>query len=51
MEVPEIISNLLVVLPTETGQAAKILTPGPIMSGFKIPGLAILGPLEENSAT
>lgn len=27
-----------------------MLTPGPMMSGFKIPGLALHGPLEEKEA-
>lgn len=28
-----------------------MLTPGPIMSGFNIPGASKLGPLEENEVT
>ena len=34
--------------PTWDGHAARILTPGPVMSGFKMPGLCRLGPREEN---
>jgi len=33
------------------GHAARMLTPGPIISGFKIPRLSSDGPLEENEAT
>ncbi|CAA6663390.1 unnamed protein product [Spirodela intermedia] len=33
------------------GHAAMMLTPGPVMSGLRIPGLAWLGPREENEAT
>ena len=33
------------------GQAARMFTPGPMMSGFKIPGLGKLGPLEEKDVT
>ena len=33
------------------GHAARMLIPGPIISGFKIPGLARLGPLEELEET
>lgn len=54
MEVPEIILNVdfvLVLFSTETGQAARIFTPGPKISGFRIPRLAMLGPLEENAPT
>ena len=50
MEVPEMMLNVafdVVQLSTETGQAAKMLTPGPTMSGFKIPLLAKFGPLDE----
>ncbi|GER30553.1 RING/U-box superfamily protein [Striga asiatica] len=36
---------------TEVGHAARIFTPGPKISGFKIPRLAMLGPLEEMAAT
>lgn len=51
---PEImlkVDFVFVLFSTDTGHAAKILTPGPIMSGFNIPGLAMLGPLEENEVT
>lgn len=51
---PEIILKVdfeLVSLSRGKGHAAKILTPGPILSGFKIPGLALLGPREEKEAT
>ncbi|KAK3434485.1 hypothetical protein EUGRSUZ_D01953 [Eucalyptus grandis] len=33
------------------GHAANMLTSGPMMSGFWIPGLSVLGPLEEKEAT
>ncbi|CAA7406478.1 unnamed protein product [Spirodela intermedia] len=36
--------------PTGVGHAARMLTPGATMSGFRIPGLAVLGPLEEKYA-
>ncbi|CAA7399852.1 unnamed protein product [Spirodela intermedia] len=36
---------------TLKGHAAMMLTPGPVMSGLRIPGLAWLGPREENEAT
>jgi hypothetical protein len=52
--VPEITLNVdfkFVLLSRGTGHAARMLTPGPIMSGFRIPGLAVLGPLEEKEAT
>ena len=48
---PETILYGGILLSTETAHAAKMLTPGPIMSGFRIPGLAWLGPLEENETT
>lgn len=54
MEVPEIMLNVAFVfveLSTERGHAARILTPGPIMSGFRIPGLSKLGPLDEKEVT
>ncbi|KAF4369547.1 hypothetical protein F8388_019416 [Cannabis sativa] len=35
----------------QVGQAAKISTPGPIISGFRIPALVLLGPLDEKAAT
>ncbi|KAF4363588.1 hypothetical protein F8388_002129 [Cannabis sativa] len=37
--------------PIASDQAAKMLTPGPITSGFKIWGVTRLGPLELNAAT
>ncbi|GER30542.1 phosphatidic acid phosphatase (PAP2) family protein [Striga asiatica] len=37
--------------PEPVGHAARIFTPGPKISGFKIPRLAMLGPLEEKAAT
>lgn len=40
-----------VVLSTGNGHAARMLTPGPIKSGFRIPGFARLGPIEEREAT
>lgn len=33
------------------GHAARMLTPGPIISGLRMPGLSKLGPLEEKEAT
>ncbi|KAG5588892.1 hypothetical protein H5410_039406 [Solanum commersonii] len=54
IEVPDImlkVDFVFVLLSMEVGQAARMLRPGPIISGFKIPGLAILGPLEENAVT
>jgi hypothetical protein len=33
--------------PTWNGHAASTLTPGPVMSGFRIPGFWRLGPREE----
>nr|GLL49289.1 hypothetical protein CR513_13785 [Ipomoea trifida] len=55
IDVPDIMLKvafpLLVLLSTENGQAARMLTPGPRISGLRIPGLALLGPLEENDAT
>nr|GMD22534.1 hypothetical protein Iba_chr08aCG11710 [Ipomoea batatas] len=52
IEVPEIMLNVdfvSVLFSTETGQAAMILTPGPTMSGFRIPGLALPGPRDEKT--
>ena len=52
IDVPEImLKGTLLELSIENGQAAKMFTPGPIMSGFRIPGLIVLGPLEEKEAT
>ena len=54
MEVPEIMLNVdlvFVLFSTETGHAARMLTPGPIISGFKIPKLCLFGPLEEKEVT
>jgi hypothetical protein len=42
---------VFLLLSTAYGHAARMSTPGPIMSGFKIPGLSKLGPLEEKSAS
>ena len=36
--------------PCGKGHAARMLTPGPLMSGFRIPGVALLGPLDEKYA-
>ncbi|GJM97719.1 hypothetical protein PR202_ga14668 [Eleusine coracana subsp. coracana] len=33
--------------PTLNGQAAMMFTPGPMISGLRIPGLAVLGPRDE----
>ncbi|ERN10468.1 hypothetical protein AMTR_s00420p00013340 [Amborella trichopoda] len=33
------------------GQPATMFTPGPIMSGFRMPGLTMFGPLEVNADT
>ncbi|KAM7494158.1 hypothetical protein LguiB_028767 [Lonicera macranthoides] len=41
----------VVVPSTENGHAARMFLPGPIMSGFRMPGLAWFGPLEENEVT
>nr|GLL45885.1 subtilisin-like protease SBT1.1 [Ipomoea trifida] len=54
IEVPEIMLNVgfeSVLFSTETGQAAMMFTPGPTMSGFRIPGLALLGPRDEKKET
>lgn len=40
-----------VLLSNGNGHAARMSTPGPIMSGFRIPGLALLGPWEEKEVT
>ncbi|KAF4399401.1 hypothetical protein G4B88_022484 [Cannabis sativa] len=37
--------------PTRSGQAARMLTPGAITSGFRISGDSGLGPRAENDAT
>lgn len=31
--------------------AARMFIPGPVMSGFRIPGLALLGPRDEKKVT
>ena len=36
--------------PTWNGHAASTLTPGPVMSGFRMPGFSRLGPREEKAA-
>ncbi|KVI11593.1 hypothetical protein Ccrd_009997 [Cynara cardunculus var. scolymus] len=55
MEVPDIrlnIGDFVLVLPASgIAHAARMPTPGPIMSGFRIPGLTVFGPREENAAT
>ncbi|KAF4369546.1 hypothetical protein F8388_019415 [Cannabis sativa] len=54
IDVPDIMLKAefgFVSLSRRNGQAARMLTPGPMMSGFKIPGLARLGPLDEKEAT
>jgi hypothetical protein len=43
--------GVVLLLPNDTGHAARMFNPGPIMSGFRIPGLDLLGPLDENEAT
>lgn len=37
--------------PADSDQAARIFTPGPIRSGFKICGVTVFGPLELKAAT
>ncbi|KAH0452606.1 hypothetical protein IEQ34_019905 [Dendrobium chrysotoxum] len=37
--------------PTGNGHAAATFTPGPTISGFKIPSFTALGPRPEKSAT
>ncbi|WRX33145.1 hypothetical protein QQP08_025632 [Theobroma cacao] len=56
--VPDIMLNLVFLVsfanpvgPIASDQAARMLTPGPITSGFKICGVTILGPRELNAAT
>jgi hypothetical protein len=54
IDVPEIMLKVdfeFVLLSRGNGHAAKMLTPGPMMSGFRIPGLARLGPRDEKEAT
>uniref|UniRef100_A0A7N0V6X1 Uncharacterized protein n=1 Tax=Kalanchoe fedtschenkoi TaxID=63787 RepID=A0A7N0V6X1_KALFE len=55
MEVPEIMLNVAVVgaelLSTWNGQAARMLTPGPMMSGLRMPGVWTEGPLDEKDVT
>ncbi|KAL7094220.1 hypothetical protein ACP275_11G088500 [Erythranthe tilingii] len=41
----------LMLLSMDTGEAARMLAPGRIILGFRIPGLTKLGPLEENGVT
>lgn len=45
------VNFVFVLFSKEICHAARMLTPEPIISGFKIPGLAKLGPLEENGVT
>lgn len=54
MDVPDSMLNVSFVLvfgSRGTGQATRMLMPGLIMSGFTIPGVTVLGPLEEKEAT
>ncbi|KAJ0537238.1 hypothetical protein HanRHA438_Chr09g0430081 [Helianthus annuus] len=58
MDVPDNMLNSVLRLsdarpdgPTLSGQAARILSPGAIRSGFKISGDSGLGPRAENEAT
>nr|CAB3487908.1 unnamed protein product [Digitaria exilis] len=57
MDVPDLMSNLgtsaLGANSTSSidGTPARTFTPGPMMSGFKIPRLRLLGPREEKGAT
>ncbi|OWM65669.1 hypothetical protein CDL15_Pgr017166 [Punica granatum] len=58
MDVPEIMLNSTwrsstesPVGPTAPVQPAKMLTPGAIRSGLRMPGATVLGPLELNAAT
>jgi hypothetical protein len=55
MDVPDMKSNnngfLVVASRNEDGTAPSMLEPGPMMSGFNIPGNEMLGPLEENEAS
>ncbi|KAM0935303.1 hypothetical protein DsansV1_C29g0210401 [Dioscorea sansibarensis] len=53
MEVPEAMlkfAPMLGVGPGEIGHAARIFTPGAMMSGLSMLGSAMLGPLEEKEA-
>ena len=54
MDVPEIMLKVEFESgndPTWRGHPARTFTPGPMMSGFRIPGLGRLGPLDEKDAT
>uniref|UniRef100_A0A5K1BZT5 Uncharacterized protein n=1 Tax=Nymphaea colorata TaxID=210225 RepID=A0A5K1BZT5_9MAGN len=58
MDVPEMMlkstrrsSEASPVGPTDPDQPARMFTPGAMRSGFRIPGVMLLGPLEENAAT
>ncbi|KAH0469729.1 hypothetical protein IEQ34_001287 [Dendrobium chrysotoxum] len=51
IDVPDIMLKLgFCVAGSSSGHAARTLTPGPVISGFNIPGDTLLGPLEEKSA-
>ena len=53
MDVPESVTKLGPILgvgPGEIGHAARIFTPGAMMSGLRMLGSAKLGPLEEKEA-
>lgn len=58
MEVPEMMLNLTLLLsrgkpvgPMSPVQAARMFTPGPNISGFRISGVSEFGPRDENEAT
>ncbi|RWR97941.1 hypothetical protein CKAN_02741400 [Cinnamomum micranthum f. kanehirae] len=54
MDVPDIMLKVEPKIgndPTFRGHPARTLTPGPMMSGFRIPGLGKLGPRDENDIT
>lgn len=48
MEVPERMLELI--FATAGDQAARIFSPGAVISGFRISGVKPLGPFEENEA-
>lgn len=45
------VDSVLVLFSTDVGHAARMLIPGPIISGFSMPGLSGKGPLDEMAAT
>uniref|UniRef100_A0A8R7QPS1 Uncharacterized protein n=1 Tax=Triticum urartu TaxID=4572 RepID=A0A8R7QPS1_TRIUA len=57
MDVPDMMSNLYAISlggwasPLGMGTAAMMFTPGPVMSGLRIPWFCLLGPRDENGAT